>query len=180
MVPGAVSAAALCLVAAVAENGVIGRGNRLPWHLPADLAHFKRLTLDKPILMGRRTWESLPGRLPRRHHIVLTTDPGYRAEGCTLVRSLDEAIAAAGDASELMVVGGSSVYAAALPRAVRLYLTLVHVRVDGDTRFPIWDPRDWCEVGRCDHPADARNAYAMTFLDFERRAGDQSVSVGVR
>ncbi len=180
MDPVAASRPALCLVAAVAENGVIGRGNRLPWHLPADLAHFKRLTLDKPILMGRRTWESLPGRLPRRRHIVLTRDPGYRAEGCTLVRSLDEAIAAVGDAPELMVVGGASVYAAALPRAARLYLTLVHVRVVGDTCFPVWDQGDWCEVGRSEHPADARNDYAMTFLDFERRAGDQSFCVGVR
>ena len=131
----------IALIAAVADNGVIGQGNALPWRLPADLAHFKRLTLDKPILMGRRTWESLPGLLPRRRHIVLTRDPHYRAAGCTLVDSVEAAITAAGDAPELMVVGGADLYAQALPLAARLYLTRVHAEPPGDTRFPDWDPR---------------------------------------
>lgn len=158
----------LALVAAVADNGIIGQGNRLPWHLPADLAHFKRLTLGRPILMGRRTWESLPGRLPRRRHIILTRDPDYRAEGCTVVRSLDEAIAAAGPVDELLIVGGGALYAEALPRAERLYLTRVHARVEGDTRFPSWNPADWIEVDRVEHPADERNPVSMTFLTLER------------
>lgn len=163
----------LCLVVAVSDNGVIGHGNKLPWHLPADLAHFKRLTLDKPILMGRRTWESLPGLLPRRRHLVLTRDPDYRAEGCTLVGSLDQAIAAAGDVPELMVVGGAALYTETLPQADRLYLTRVHVVVDGDIRFPHWDPADWQERSRIERPADARNPYGMTFLGLHRvrRAG---------
>ena len=159
----------ISIVAAIADSGVIGNANALPWHLPADLAHFKRLTLDKPILMGRRTWESLPGLLPRRRHIVLTRDPGYSAGGCTCVHSLEEAIAAAGRAPELMVVGGALLYAQALPIADRMYLTLVHARIVGDTRFPPWDPRDWMELGRVDHPADGRNRIPMTFLSLRRR-----------
>ncbi len=158
----------LCLVVAVADNGVIGHRNRLPWHLPADLAHFKRLTLGKPILMGRRTWESLPGLLPQRHHIVLTRDPDYRAEGCTLVRSLEEAIAAAGDVPELMVVGGAALYAKTLPLADRLYLTQVHVQAEGDIRFPPWAPAEWLELSRIERPADARNPLPMTFLRLQR------------
>lgn len=161
----------LALIAALAENGVIGRGNRLPWHLPADLAHFKRLTLDKPILMGRRTWESLPGPLPRRRHLVLTRDPTYRAEGATLVHSLEEAMAAAGPVPELLIVGGATLYAEALPRADRLYLTLVHAVVEGDTRFPAWDPEDWVETERVEHPADGRNGFPMTFLTLDRSTG---------
>lgn len=159
----------ISIVAAIADSGVIGNENALPWHLPADLAHFKRLTLDKPILMGRRTWESLPGLLPRRRHIVLTRDCGYAAEGCIRVHSLAEAIAAAGDASELMVVGGANLYAQTLSVADRMYLTLVHAAIDGDTRFPAWDPADWIELERVEHPSDASNAISMTFLTLERR-----------
>jgi dihydrofolate reductase len=160
----------LCLVAAIAENGVIGLDNRLPWHLPADLAHFKQLTLDKTILMGRRTWESLPGLLPRRRHIVLSRDPSFRPEGCLIADSLDAAIEAAGPVPELMIVGGAALYAEALPRAGCLYLTLVHARIEGDTRFPTWDAGDWREVSRVERPADARNAFAMTFLELRRVA----------
>lgn len=159
----------ISLVAAVADSGVIGNANALPWHLPADLAHFKHLTLDKPILMGRRTWESLPGPLPRRRHIVLTRDTHYRAAGCTLVHSLQEAIAAAGDAPELMVVGGANLYSQTLPIAHRLYLTLVHAAIEGDTRFPPWDPADWLELDRSKHPADERNPIPMTFLTLQIR-----------
>jgi dihydrofolate reductase len=163
----------LALIAAVADNGVIGRGNRLPWHLPADLAHFKCLTLDKPILMGRRTWESLPGLLPRRRHIVLTRDPAYSAEGCTVVHSLAAAIAAAGPVDELCIVGGAALYAEALPRADRLHLTLVHAQIEGDAHFPTWDPADWIETGRVEHPADERNPISMTFLTLDRAPGRQ-------
>ena len=138
----------LVLVAAVAENGIIGRDNRLPWHLPADLAHFRRLTLDRPILMGRRTWESLPGLLPRRRHIVLSGNPDYAAPGALVVGSVEEALHAAAPARELMVVGGAGLYRQTLPSAAGLHLTLVHVCVDGDTMFPIWDPDEWQETGR--------------------------------
>lgn len=158
----------LSLVAALADNGVIGRDNALPWRLPADLAHFKRLTLDKTILMGRKTWESLPGLLPRRRHLVLTRNPGFRAEGCEVVGSLDEAIAAAGE-PDLMVIGGASLYAQAMPLASRLYLTLVHAQIAGDTYFPTWDPACWSEVDRVERPADEHNAFAMCFLELRRR-----------
>ena len=159
----------ICLVAAIAQDGVIGRENRLPWHLPADLGHFKQLTLDKTIVMGRRTWESLPGLLPRRRHIVLSRDPAFRPDGCLVVDSLDAAIEAAGPVPELLIVGGAALYSETLPRADGLYLTLVHAAIEGDAWFPRWDPADWAEVSRVERPADERNAYAMTFLELRRR-----------
>ncbi|MBV5275276.1 MAG: dihydrofolate reductase [Lamprocystis purpurea] len=158
----------LCVIAAVAANGVIGRGNALPWRLPADLGHFRRLTLDKTIVMGRRTWESLPGPLPRRRHLVLTHDPAFQAAGCTAVGSLDAAIAAAAEEAQLMIVGGASLYAQALPRADRLYLTQVHAVIDGDTWFPPWETDAWREISRIQYPADARNPIPMTFLELHR------------
>ncbi|WP_338115129.1 type 3 dihydrofolate reductase [Thiocapsa imhoffii] len=159
----------LCLVAAIAANRVIGLANRLPWHLPADLAHFKQLTLDRTIVMGRLTWASLPGPLPRRRHIVVSRDPAFRPRGATPASSLDEAIEVAGAVPELMIVGGAQLYREALPRAERLLLTLIHAEVAGDTFFPPWDPQDWQERQRTEHPADARNVHAMTFLELCRR-----------
>lgn len=163
------------MIAAIAENGVIGRGNRLPWHLPADLAHFKRLTLDKPIVMGRRTWESLPGLLPRRRHIVVTRDPHYVAEGCELVDSPAAALVVAGEAPELMVIGGEALYGTMLPLAQRLYLTLVATRVeDGDAYFPRWDPKYWRETKRETRPRDERNPYELDFVILERVVADNN------
>jgi dihydrofolate reductase len=158
----------VCIVAAMSENRVIGRGNRLPWHLPADLAHFKRLTLNKPIVMGRRTWESLPGLLPYRTHIVLTRNRCYRAPGCISVGSPREAIAAAGSAPELMVVGGADLYRVMLPLAQRMYLTLVAAPLEGDAFFPDWNPACWREVAREERPRDERNRYDLTFLSLRR------------
>lgn len=157
----------IAIVAAVARNRVIGRGNALPWRLPDDLKHFKRLTLGHPIVMGRRTWESLPGILPERRHVVVTRDPTYRAPGAEVVHSLDEAVAAAG-ADEVLVVGGAELYAQALPFAQRLYLTLVEADVEGDALFPVLDPTQWREVGREPHPADDRHAYPFSFVTLER------------
>ena len=160
----------VALIAALAENRVIGRANRLPWHLPADLAHFRRLTLDKPIVMGRRTWESLPGLLPRRRHIVVTRNPDYRVAGCVVVASPRAALDAAG-AEEILVIGGAALYHAMLPLAWRLYLTFIALRVeDGDTFFPPWDASAWQETARAEHPRDARNPHAMTFVTLERQA----------
>lgn len=156
------------IVAAISENRVIGRDNRLPWRLPADLAHFKGLTLDKPIVMGRRTWESLPELLPRRTHIVVTRDRSYQAPGCILVGSPQEAIATAGAAPELMVVGGAGLYRHMLPLTQRMYLTLVAATVEGDVFFPDWDPASWREVSREERPHDARNRYDLTFVPLER------------
>ena len=167
----------ISVIAAMGENRVIGRGNRLPWHLPADLAHFKRLTLDKPIVMGRRTWESLPGPLARRRHIVVTRHPAYIAAGCRVVSSPEAAVAAAADAAELMVVGGARLYRAMLPMARRMYLTLVAVRVEGDSFFPEWDPGCWRETQREAHLRDERNPYDMSFVTLERIYEDAASSI---
>jgi dihydrofolate reductase len=159
------------LIAALAENRCIGVRNRLPWHLPADLAHFKRLTLHKPIIMGRRTWESLPGLLPHRTHIVISRDPDFRAPGAILSPSPAAAIAAAGDVDEVMVVGGAEVFRRLLPSAQRMYLTLVHAQIPGDAFFPPWEPEAWREIERERRPADSRNAYDLSFLTLERLSG---------
>jgi dihydrofolate reductase len=159
----------IALIAALAENRVIGRGNRLPWHLPADLAHFKRITLDKPILMGRRTWESLPGPLPRRRHIVITANPDYRAPGCELASSPAAGLALVRGEPEVLVIGGETLYRALLPRAGRLYLTLVATRIeDGDAFFPPWEPAEWVENRRETRARDERNPYDLTFLRLDR------------
>lgn len=158
----------ITLVAAMAHERVIGRDNALPWHLPADLAHFKRLTLDKPIVMGRRTWESLPGLLPRRRHVVITTQPDYRADGCELVGSPAAALALLADVPEIMIVGGESIFAALLPAATHMALTFVDADIAGDTRFPAWEPAAWREVAREHRPADERNPYALDFVLFLR------------
>ncbi len=159
----------LAIVAALARNGVIGRDNRLPWHLPDDLRHFKRLTLGRPIVMGRRTFESLPGLLPDRTHVVVTRDPVYSAPGAVVVHSLQEAIATGGG-DEVLVVGGAELYALALPRATRLYLTLVDAEVEGDVLFPPIEPAQWREVAREPHAADERHAYPFAFVTMERVA----------
>jgi dihydrofolate reductase len=154
------------IVAAAA--GVIGRDNAMPWHLPADLAHFKVHTWGKPIVMGRKTYEAIGKPLPGRRNIVVTRDPGWRAAGVTVAHSLDEALAACGDAPEVMVIGGAQLYAAALPRATRIHLTEIHAAIEGDTWFPELAPAEWREVARLEHAADARNAYAMSFITLER------------
>ncbi|MES9814488.1 MAG: type 3 dihydrofolate reductase [Candidatus Thiodiazotropha sp.] len=158
----------ISLIAAVASNGVIGVDNGLPWRLPADLQHFKSLTMGKPIIMGRRTWESLPGLLPGRRHIVVTAKRDYRAVGCELVHSVDEALQVAGEVPEVMIVGGGGLYRQMLPRANRLYLTRVAADVAGDAFFPEIDWSEWQEVSRDSHPADERNQFAYTFVVLNR------------
>jgi dihydrofolate reductase len=165
----------ISLIAALAENGVIGRDQRLPWHLPADLRRFKQLTMNKPILMGRSTWESLPRLLPGRIHIVITENRAYRADGCILAESPEAAIAAAGDAPEIMVVGGAAIYRLMLPIARRMYLTLVHAEPEGDTFFPEWDPGQWRETSREDFPPDERHPYPYSFLVLEREFAPATV-----
>ena len=158
------------LVVAAARNGVIGRDNGLPWRLPADLAHFKRVTLGHPILMGRRTWDSIGRPLPGRQNIVLTRDPGFRAVGATVVHSLAEARTAAAGADRLMVIGGAELYRAVLADADVLHLTEVDADIEGDAHFPPWHREEWQEVSREAHPADQRHAYAYSFVTLRRRA----------
>ena len=158
----------IALVAAMAENRVIGRNNQLPWRIPADLKHFKRLTMGKPIIMGRKTYESIGRPLPGRDNIVITGDSGYRAEGCQVVHSIGQAVQAAGAAEEVMIVGGAELYRQTIADADRLYLTLVKAEVEGDAWFPEIDRRQWREVEREAHRADASNQYDYAFLVLDR------------
>lgn len=161
----------ISIIVAMAENRVIGRDNQLPWHLPADLKHFKATTLGKPILMGRKTWESIGRPLPERTNIVITRDENYTASGCVVVHSLDAALRAAEHHAEVMIIGGAELYRQVLPQADTLYLTLVHGEFEGDTRFPQWETDAWREVERIDHEADDRNPHAYSFITLERVAG---------
>jgi dihydrofolate reductase len=159
------------LVVAVARNGVIGRDNALPWRLPADLAHFKRVTMGHPIVMGRRTYESIGKPLPGRKNIVVTRDAAYQAPGCTVVHSLDEAWKAAAGADEVCVIGGTTLFEETLPVADVIHLTEVEAEVEGDTWFPALDRSQWHEAEVARHPADAKNAYPIRILELTRKRG---------
>jgi dihydrofolate reductase len=167
------AAAAVELVVAVAENDVIGRGNRLPWHLPADLRHFRTLTMGHHILMGRKTYESIGKALPGRTNWVLSRSPDFAPADCNVVRNLNEAQSAVGDLP-LMVIGGAEVYRLSLPFTRRIHLTLVHTQVeDGDTFFAEWRSPKWLESDRERHEADDKNAYACSFITLQKAsAGD--------
>ena len=174
---GSVVTGALELVVAVAENDVIGRGNRLPWRLPADLRHFKNLTLGKPVLMGRRTYESIGKALPGRKNIVLSRSPGFSPGDCIVVKTLRDARLAAEDRPALMVIGGAEIYRQCLPEANRIHLTLIHaVIADGDTVFTGWRGPQWSESSRERHEADDKNEYAYSFITLERTGAAAGLS----
>lgn len=155
------------LIVAVGARNEIGKDGTMPWHLPADLKHFKAKTLGKPVLMGRKTLAAIGRPLPERRNLVLTRDAVFHAAGCETVTSLDAAIGLAAPAAELMVIGGGEVYRLAWKRADRIYLTRIAADVEGaDTFFP--DTGGWREVSREDHRADARNPYDYSFLTLER------------
>jgi len=164
----------LVLVAAVAENGVIGRRNELPWRLKSDMQHFRRITMGKPVVMGRRTFQSLFQPLKGRTVIVVTRDPGFAAPGVVAASSLQQALAAArGDAlrrgaDAVMVAGGGEIYAAAMPFADRIEMTLVHARPEGDTSFPTIDPEVWRETERIEHPAGPHDSADFALVRFAR------------
>jgi len=158
----------IAIVVAMTNNRVIGRDNRLPWHLPADLRHFRQVTVGKPILMGRKTYESIGRPLPERTNIVVTRDRCYEAPGCIVVHSIESALNAAGDCEEVMVIGGSDFYRQLLPKADRIYLTLVHAEFEGDARFPEIDERTWREVERMDCAPDEKNPWPYSFIRLER------------
>ncbi len=160
----------LTAVVAATENNVIGLDNGMPWHLPADLQHFKSVTLGKPVLMGRRTFEAIGRPLPGRRNLVLTRDSGFAAAGIEVFGSLDAALAAAGDVPELMVIGGQTVYELALPRVTRVHLTRLHMQVSGDAFFPELPADQWQQVSCSERrAADERNACDMSFVVLERR-----------
>ncbi len=164
----------IALIVAAAENGVIGRNNALPWHLPGELQYFRRVTMGKPIIMGRRTFESIGRPLPGRANIVITRSAGFSAEGVQVVHSLDSACELAADialidgAQEAVVIGGADIYRLALPRASRLYLTRVHAEVDGDVFLPAIDFSEWREVSREHHPAVDPNPFDYSCIVYER------------
>ncbi|MGU5653897.1 type 3 dihydrofolate reductase [Aeromonas allosaccharophila] len=161
----------ISMIAAMAHDRVIGKDNQMPWHLPADLAHFKRVTLGKPVLMGRKTFESIGRPLPGRRNLVISRNPGYQAEGIEVVGSVEAALALlTGSAvEELMVIGGGHLYAEMLPSADRLYLTQIDLAVEGDTRFPAFDDGQWQRIDCESHPADENNPHPYRFETWQRR-----------
>lgn len=161
----------ICLIVATDRDGVIGKDGGLPWHLPADLEHFKRTTMGKPLIMGRRTHESIGRALPGRRNIVLSRSATWQpSEGCELARSVDQALELLSGEPTVMVIGGEAIYAAFLDSATHLYLTLVDTTVEGgDARFPAIDHAEWVEVDRCDHEPDQKNPLAMSFREMRRR-----------
>ena len=158
----------IAIIVARATNGVIGRNNTLPWHLPEDLAHFKRTTMGKPILMGRKTFESIGRPLPGRRNIVITRDRGWQHTGCEAAASLDDALARCEDDAEVFVVGGAQLYAQALPRADRLVVTEIHADVEGDVHFPAIDPAHWRETMRESHHQATESGFRYDFVEYER------------
>lgn len=160
----------LTAVVAASDNDVIGRDNALPWHLPADLAYFKRVTMGKPMLMGRKTFESIGRPLPGRRNLVLSRR-GFAAPGVESVATVAEACERVAGASELMVIGGADLFRLAMPLLDHIHLTRVHTQVEGDVFLPPLAPGEWLEVRREDHPADERNAIAMTFIEMQRVRG---------
>ena len=165
----------LSLMVAKASNRVIGRNNKLPWYLPNALKYFKQVTFGKPVIMGRKTWDSLGKPLPGRTNIVITRQTDFQAEGAKVVATLDEAVTLAENVAfiegqdEAVVMGGAEIYALALPKTDRLYLTEVHAEVDGDTWFPEYDTSEWKEIGREDFPAEGPNPYDYSFVVYERK-----------
>ena len=157
------------LVVAADEEGGIGRGGGLPWHLPADLKHFRALTMGKPVIMGRRTWESIGRPLPGRRNVVVSRQPSLQVPGCEVAGSLDDALRLVDDAAEACVIGGAEIYRLALPLADLIHLTRVHTRVEADTFLPPLDPREWRLQSREEHAADERHAYPFSFITLERR-----------
>jgi dihydrofolate reductase len=157
----------ISLIAAMANHRVIGKNNQLPWHLPADLQHFKALTLNKPVVMGRKTYASIGKPLPQRTNIVLTSDLDYQAPGCEVVHSLDEVSERTSGFEEVFIIGGASVYRAYFPLAHRLYLTIIHADFDGDAFFPDFDASKWRLISQKDCFPDEKNRYAYSFLLLE-------------
>jgi len=157
----------ISLIAAMTPDRVIGRNNQLPWHMPADLQHFKNLTSHKTILMGRKTYQSIGRPLPNRRNIIITRDTNFAAPGCEIFHSIDEALTALKDEAEVCIIGGSEIYLQTLARADFLYLTFIHATIDGDTYFPEWNKNEWQEISREEHSSDERNPYSYSFITLQ-------------
>lgn len=159
----------ISMIAAMADNRIIGADNDMPWHLPADLKHFKATTMGKPVLMGRKTYESIGKALPGRPNIVITTNVEYTLPDATVVNSIDAAMQAASAFDEVMIIGGGTIYQTMLAQAQRLYLTFIDLNVEGDTQFPDYEAvGDWLEVARETHQKDEKNPHDYTFVTLQR------------
>jgi dihydrofolate reductase len=158
----------ISIIVAASANNVIGAAGDLPWRLSDDLKRFKAITMGKPIVMGRKTWDSIGHPLPGRQNVVITRQAGFAAQGCDVVASMDEAIAVTAGAEEVMVIGGSQVYELFLPETRRLYLTRVHAEIEGDAFFPEMTESEWRLVNDEPHLADDRNAFDFSFRTYER------------
>lgn len=160
----------ISMIAAMTEDRVIGIKNTLPWKLPNDMKWFRQNTLGKPIIMGRKTFESFGAKaLPKRTNIIITRDESYQASDSVVVHSIEEALKAAGDVEEVMIIGGASFYEQMLPKADRLYLTFVHAELDGDAWFPEINNSDWNKVKKINHKKDDKNRYAHSFIILDRK-----------
>lgn len=158
-------------ILAMDQNQLIGKGGSLPWHLPADLQHFKKITLNHPIIMGRKTYLSIGKPLPGRSNIIVTHDMAFKADGCLIAHSAKEALemAASLNQEELFIIGGAEIYKAFMPFITRFYITHIAHAFEGDTHFDSWNVADWHEIARTLHAPDEKNAYSYAFLVFERR-----------
>jgi dihydrofolate reductase len=158
----------LSLIAALTPTRVIGKNNQLPWHLPADLQYFRKVTLHKPVIMGRKTFESIGKALPKRKNIVITRQASYEAKGCEIAHSLTEALEYLSLEEEIFIIGGSEIFIEALPLANYLYLTFVKANITGDIYFPEWNQNQWNEISRENHQKDKENNYDYSFVILER------------
>ncbi len=165
----------LSMIVATADNNIIGKDNNMPWHLPADLAYFKKVTLGKPIIMGRKTYESIGRALPGRRNIVISRDASYKVAGIDTVTSVEQALSLVdgsnGDEAveEIMVIGGGAIYKHCLPAAQRLYITHIDANIDGDTQFPYYDDGSWKKVASEVRVSDDKNDYKLDFCIYERQ-----------
>jgi len=158
----------ISIIVAASINNVIGNSGNLPWHLPGDLKHFKEITMGKPMIMGRTTWDSIGRALPGRQSIVMSRQPDFVAAGADVAATVEDALALAGAATEVMIIGGGELYRQFLPRTARIYLTRVHVRIDGDTYFPELDENDWRVVEEEHFLSSDTREHAFDFLTMER------------
>ncbi|WP_242928526.1 dihydrofolate reductase [Pontibacter vulgaris] len=160
----------IAIVVAIADNNVIGKDNQLIWHLPADLKHFKSITMGHPIIMGRKTFDSIGKPLPGRTSIIITRQQDFKAEGCIVVNSVQEAITKGRELDETVcIIGGAEIYKQALPLTDTIYLTRVHHTFEGDTYFPELQPEDWETVSATEHAPDEKNKYKYSFLELKRK-----------
>ena len=159
----------LSLIAAMADERVIGLDNAMPWHLPADLKHFRNLTVGKPVIMGRKTIESIGKALPKRRNIVVTRQSDFGMDGCEVAASIESAVELVAGEDEVMIIGGASIYEQTLERADILYLTYIHAQFQGDTHFPAFNETEWEEIERETHESDEKNPHPYSFVTLRRR-----------